>query len=73
MEEYSGITRSWRSIHPSRRLRMSCESAMSCSAPRRYPRTNARLSAVATVRIVDVSELAKAEGALTCCSLIFKR
>ena len=38
-----------------------------------YPRTNARLSAVATVRTVDVSELAKAEGALTCCSLIFKR
>ena len=38
-----------------------------------YPRTNARLSAVATVRTVDVSELAKAEGALTCCSLIFNR
>jgi dimethylargininase len=35
-----------------------------------YPRTNARLSAVATVHTVDVSELAKAEGALTCCSLI---
>ena len=38
-----------------------------------YPRTNARLSAVVTVRTVDVSELAKAEGALTCCSLIFNR
>jgi len=38
-----------------------------------YPRTNARLSAVSTVHIVDVSELAKAEGALTCCSLIFNR
>jgi dimethylargininase len=36
-----------------------------------YPRTNARLSAVASVRTIDVSELAKAEGALTCCSLIF--
>jgi dimethylargininase len=38
-----------------------------------YPRTNARLSAVATVQTIDVSELAKAEGALTCCSLIFYR
>jgi dimethylargininase len=38
-----------------------------------YPRTNARLSAVAIVHTIDVSELAKAEGALTCCSLIFKR
>ena len=38
-----------------------------------YPRTNARLSAVATVQTVDVSELAKAEGALTCCSLLFNR
>ena len=38
-----------------------------------YPRTNARLAAAATVRTVDVSELAKAEGALTCCSLIFNR
>ncbi len=38
-----------------------------------YPRTNARLSAVTTVHTVDVSELAKAEGALTCCSLIFNR
>ncbi len=38
-----------------------------------YPRTNARLSAVATLQTVDVSELAKAEGALTCCSLIFNR
>jgi len=38
-----------------------------------YPRTNARLSKVAAVHIVDLSELAKAEGALTCCSLIFER
>ena len=38
-----------------------------------YPRTNARVSAVATVHTIDVSELAKAEGALTCCSLIFSR
>jgi dimethylargininase len=38
-----------------------------------YPRTNARLSKVGTVHTVDVSELAKAEGALTCCSLIINR
>jgi dimethylargininase len=35
-----------------------------------FARTNDRLSAVANVRTVDVSELAKAEGAVTCCSLI---
>ena len=35
-----------------------------------HPRTNARLSSVVHVRTVDVSELAKAEGAVTCCSLI---
>jgi dimethylargininase len=35
-----------------------------------YPRTNARLAAIAVVHSVDVSELAKAEGAVTCCSLI---
>jgi dimethylargininase len=35
-----------------------------------YPRTNARLAAMAVVHAVDVSELAKAEGAVTCCSLI---
>jgi dimethylargininase len=35
-----------------------------------YPRTNARLAAMAVVHEVDVSELAKAEGAVTCCSLI---
>lgn len=33
----------------------------------RYPRTNARLP---NVREVDASELAKAEGGVTCCSLI---
>jgi dimethylargininase len=35
-----------------------------------HPRTNARLSSVARVRTVDLSELAKAEGAVTCCSLV---
>jgi dimethylargininase len=33
----------------------------------RYPRTNARLP---NVREVDASELAKAEGGVTCCSII---
>ncbi|MEA2236668.1 MAG: dimethylargininase [Thermoanaerobaculia bacterium] len=36
-----------------------------------FPRTAARLrDAGANVRMVDVSELAKAEGALTCCSIL---
>jgi len=40
--------------------------------PASYPRTRARLEA-AGVRVVgvDVSELIKAEGAVTCCSLVF--
>lgn len=38
-----------------------------------FPRTLARLAAAGIrVQLVDQSELAKAEGALTCCSLIFK-
>jgi dimethylargininase len=42
-----------------------------------YPRTRERierhgLAAGSKLRTVDVSELAKAEGALTCCSLIFE-
>ena len=37
-----------------------------------YDRTNARLAAAGlTIRPLDVSELAKAEAGLTCCSLIF--
>jgi dimethylargininase len=39
-------------------------------SPAAHPLTNARLASVARVRTVDVSELAKAEGAVTCCSLI---
>jgi dimethylargininase len=35
-----------------------------------HPLTNARLASAARVREVDVSELAKAEGAVTCCSLV---
>ena len=39
--------------------------------PSAFPRTRARLDQFgAHVRVVDVSELAKAEGAVTCCSLI---
>lgn len=38
-----------------------------------YPRTNARLEAAGfDLTVMDVSELAKAEGALTCCSLVFQ-
>jgi dimethylargininase len=38
-----------------------------------YPRTSERLERLGyTVLAVDVSELAKAEGAVTCCSLVFK-
>jgi len=37
-----------------------------------YPRTQASIEALGhTVRVVDMSELAKAEGAVTCCSLLF--
>ncbi len=40
--------------------------------PAAFPRTRARLEAHGlAVHTVDVSELAKAEGAVTCCSLIF--
>jgi dimethylargininase len=41
--------------------------------PACFPRTQARLAAKGiTALLVDVSELQKAEGAVTCCSLIFK-
>jgi dimethylargininase len=40
--------------------------------PAEFPRTRARLEAAGfRVREVEVGELAKAEGAVTCCSLIF--
>ena len=40
--------------------------------PACFPRTQARLQAAGlNVRSVDVSELQKAEGAVTCCSLVF--
>jgi dimethylargininase len=39
--------------------------------PQAFPRTRDRLEADGIVTVpVDVSELAKAEGAITCCSLI---
>ena len=38
-----------------------------------YPNTQAAIEALDhDVRVVDMSELAKAEGAVTCCSLMFK-
>ncbi len=38
-----------------------------------FPRTNARLQAAGiAVRTVDMSEFAKAEGGVTCCSVIFE-
>lgn len=38
-----------------------------------YPRTQARLSSLGyALHIVDASELAKAEGALTCCSVVVR-
>ncbi len=40
--------------------------------PASFPRTRARLEAAGiALRVVDVSELQKAEGAVTCCSVIF--
>jgi dimethylargininase len=40
--------------------------------PASFPRTRARLEAAgAKVELVDMSELQKAEGAVTCCSLVF--
>jgi len=40
--------------------------------PESFPRTRARLEAAGVaVEPVDVSELQKAEGAVTCCSLVF--
>ena len=43
--------------------------AIVCAAA--YPRTRARLSWAAAVHPVDLSELEKAEGAVTCCSVVF--
>lgn len=41
--------------------------------PSSFPRTQKRLAdSGISVRVVEVSELIKAEGAVTCCSLIFK-
>jgi dimethylargininase len=40
--------------------------------PASFPRTRARLEAAGVaLRVIDVSELQKAEGAVTCCSVIF--
>jgi dimethylargininase len=40
--------------------------------PAAFPKTRRRLDEHGVVvRVVDVDELAKAEGAVTCCSLVF--
>ena len=40
--------------------------------PSTFPRTAERLAALGfELDVVDLSELAKAEGAVTCCSLVF--
>jgi dimethylargininase len=42
--------------------------------PSAFPRTRGRLAGAGRQLVmVDASELAKAEGAVTCCSLIFKK
>jgi len=42
--------------------------------PASFPKTRERLEAAGiAVRVLDVSELQKAEGAVTCCSLIFAK
>ena len=42
-------------------------------SPACFPRTHARIRAAGVgVVAVDVSELQKAEGAVTCCSLVFR-
>ena len=49
-------------------LRVGAELLYSAAFPRTRERLESRGLSVATV---DVSEIAKAEGAVTCCSLIF--
>jgi dimethylargininase len=42
--------------------------------PSSFPKTQQRLAeAGLRLKIVDATEVAKAEGAVTCCSLIFQR
>ena len=42
--------------------------------PSSFPKTQRRLEeAGLRLKIVDATEVAKAEGAVTCCSLIFQR
>jgi len=42
--------------------------------PSNFPKTQRRLEAAGLrLKIVDATEVAKAEGAVTCCSLIFRR
>jgi dimethylargininase len=55
--------------HAANVLRIDDELVM----PASFPRTRQRLlDAGFSVTVVDVSELQKAEGAVTCCSLVFR-
>lgn len=56
-------------LEPSAGNVLRAGASLLCAAA--YPRTNERLAARGyDVRTVDVSELAKAEGAITCCSVL---
>lgn len=69
-KQFGGLT--WIDVDPSEPFAANvvhAGNAVLCAAA--APRTRARLESLGLdVRVVDVSELAKAEGALTCCSLL---
>lgn len=62
----------WIEVHPDEPLAANClPVGESIIYPTAFPKTRARLEEAGyRVLTVDVSELAKAEGAVTCCSLI---
>jgi len=58
--------------HAANALRIGHGRAATVLHPDGFPRTQQRLAAAGiAVTTLDVSELQKAEGALTCCSLLF--
>jgi dimethylargininase len=64
----------WISVHPDEPFAANClPVGTSIIYPTAFPKTQVRLEAAGyKVLTVDVSELAKAEGAVTCCSLILQ-
>ena len=62
----------WIEVHPSEPFAANClRVGNSIIFPTAFPKTCARLEEAGyNVVTVDISELAKAEGAVTCCSLI---